>query len=73
MFGTLPLGPAYGRDYSSRAAAQKDFDLDKDFTTAGGQYINKTQLKTLPGSFATRGKIECRNADQRKVFMLTLD
>jgi hypothetical protein len=72
MFGTLPLGPAYGRDYSSVKAAQIDFDLDKDFTTASGQYINRAQLITLPGSFHARGKIECRNADKTKVFMLTL-
>lgn len=44
MFGIEPLTPAYGRVYTSLKAAQYDFDLDKDFKTSMGQYINKPQL-----------------------------
>ena len=44
MFGITPLLPAYGRDYKSKLAAQLDFDGNKDFVTAKGQYINKAQI-----------------------------
>ncbi|MEE9598172.1 MAG: hypothetical protein V3V96_15480 [Acidiferrobacterales bacterium] len=68
MFGITPLVPAYGRDYKSKKAAQADFDADLDFVTAGGQYINRSQLLDLPGF--TRRPIEVRSADKRKLFML---
>ena len=44
LYRIEPLLPAYGRKYISVAEAQKDFDANKDFKTAFGQYINKTQL-----------------------------
>jgi len=47
MFGLEPLTPAYGRDYKSLKAIQTDFDCNKDFKTAGGQYINKPQIVEL--------------------------
>jgi hypothetical protein len=47
MFGIEPLSPAYGRKYTSKAAAQADFDANKDFTSCFGQYINKEQLVPL--------------------------
>jgi len=46
-FGITPISPAYGRDYKSMKDVQKDFDADKDFQTAMGQYINKSQLKDM--------------------------
>lgn len=68
MFGIAPLLPAYGRDYKSKKAAQADFDAGKDFTGADGRYLNKADLIADGKS----GKIECRNADKRKLFMLTI-
>lgn len=47
MFGIIPLTPAYGRDYKSKAEIKTDLDADKDFKTATGQYINKSQLVGL--------------------------
>ena len=47
MFGVAPLTPAYGRDYKSLKTAQADFDADKDFNTAMGQYVNKPQLRNM--------------------------
>jgi len=44
MFGVEPLTGAYGRDYSSLAAAQKDWDEGKDFRTASGQYCSKADF-----------------------------
>ena len=44
LFGLEPLQPAYGRDYKSLKQAQIDFNADKDFATAMGQYINKPQV-----------------------------
>lgn len=68
MFGIAPLLPAYGRDYKSKKAAQADFDAGKDFATSSGPYINKADLI----ADGKGGKIECRNADKRKLFMLTI-
>jgi hypothetical protein len=68
MFGLSPLVPAYGRDYTSKAKAQADFDAGKDFATASGQYTNKADLIAMGKS----GKIECRNANLRKLWMLTI-
>jgi hydroxymethylpyrimidine pyrophosphatase-like HAD family hydrolase len=47
MFGISPLTPAYGRDYKSAKALKEDFEADKDFVTADGRYINKSQIKEL--------------------------
>jgi hypothetical protein len=47
MYEVAPLVPAYGRDYNSVEEAQADFDADKDFCTAFGQYINRPQVKEL--------------------------
>jgi hypothetical protein len=44
------LSPAYGRDYKSKAAAEKDFNDDKDFIIESflnpwvGKPANKTDL-----------------------------
>ena len=67
MFGIAPLMPAFGRDYKSKKAAQADFDALKDFRSAGGQYVNKTDIIGMKG---TGQRIECRSADKRKVWML---
>lgn len=47
LSGIEPLIPAYGRDYKDLSSAQKDFDADKDFKTAYGQSINKSQVKEI--------------------------
>ena len=44
LFGVEPLSGAYGRDYTSIKAAQADFDAGKDFRTAGGSYVGKSEL-----------------------------
>ena len=50
MFGVEPLTPAYGRDYKSKREAQADFDADKDFMCASGQYTNRADLAQMyPG------------------------
>jgi len=46
------LTPAYGRDYTSKTEARKDFMADKDFIhasrmhTGGGTYINRADIPT---------------------------
>ena len=41
--------PAYGRDYTSKAAVMSDWDAGKDFIMSdigrGGRYINKSDAK----------------------------
>ena len=48
MPSSLTLTPAYGRDYTSKVAVQKDWDELKDFKIANfdvkGKYINKTDF-----------------------------
>ena len=44
LYGVEPLLPAYGRDYTSKAKAQADFDAGLDFQTAGGSYTSKSEL-----------------------------
>ncbi len=65
MFGISPLVPAYGRDYTSMKAVQADFNADKDFQTAGGQYINRLQVKELG-----MRTIQVRYGKLRKIGML---
>ena len=51
---TLTLTPAYGRDYSSKAAVQDDWRAGKDFIIANafhkydGKPINKPQADEIP-------------------------
>jgi hypothetical protein len=45
MYGISPLSPAYGRDYTSKAAAQADLDAGKDFATPSGRYVNAADLR----------------------------
>lgn len=69
MFGIAPLLPADGRDYKSKAAAQADLDAGKDFLTVSGQRANKSDLILM----GHKGQhIQCRNANKRKVFILTI-
>lgn len=45
---TFTLAPAYGRDYKSAAAAEKDLRDNKDFIeVVSRQYINLPQLVEL--------------------------
>jgi hypothetical protein len=41
MFGIMPLSPAYGRDYKSKAAVLEDWHNGKDFKTCSGQYCSR--------------------------------
>ncbi len=46
----MTLVPAYGRDYTSKAAVQKDFDANLDFLSAGygGRgYVTKAELRSM--------------------------
>ena len=56
MFGLEPLMPAYGRDYTDIVDVQKDFDNNKDFKAASGQYTNKSDLVKM----GLKGKIRVR-------------
>lgn len=69
MFGISPLVPCYGRDYTSKKAAQADFDAGKDFRCAGGQATTKSELIALGYKDTT---ITCRNANLRKLFILNV-
>ena len=40
MFGIMPLSPAYGRDYKSKAELLKDWNEGKDFKTVDGRYTS---------------------------------
>jgi hypothetical protein len=54
MFGISPLLPAYGRDYKSQKDVLADWNANKDFLTAGGQYTSKSDLvKFHPGQTIT--------------------
>ena len=47
---TLTIGPAYGRDYTSKAKALADWDANKDFTIHDlfhGGYVSKSQKDQL--------------------------
>lgn len=44
---TLILVPAYGRDYTSKAAVAQDFYGNKDFLVAGGSYTNRSDLAAM--------------------------
>jgi len=47
---TITIGPAYGRDYPSKAKALADWDSNKDFIIHDmhhGGYVNKAQTKDL--------------------------
>lgn len=68
MFGVTPLMPAYGRDYKSRQEAQDAFNAGYDFTCASGRYATKEDL----ASAGLKGKVECRSANKRKVWMLEM-
>ena len=51
MARSITIGPAYGRDYPSKAKALADWDANKDFVIhdmfAGGTYLNKQQAPDL--------------------------
>ena len=47
---TLTIGPAYGRDYTSKAKALADWDANKDFMIHDlfhGGYVSKNQKDQL--------------------------
>jgi hypothetical protein len=43
MLGIMPLTGAYGRDYTGLPGIVADWNEDKDFATASGSYINRSQ------------------------------
>ena len=50
----MTLVPAYGRDYSNKAAVEKDFNDNKDFQIASvgrwqGSYVTKRELQETGG------------------------
>jgi hypothetical protein len=51
MSRSITIGPAYGRDYPSKAKALADWDANKDFTIHDmflrGSYVNKQQVADL--------------------------
>ena len=60
------LTPAYGRDYKSKAAIEKDFNDNKDFQLQPeGCYINKEQIQ--PGT-----KLQLRYKKLTQVTTLTV-
>ena len=67
-FGISPLVPAFGRDYKSLKALEKDFNELKDFKTPMGQAINKTDLLREGIS-----EIQVRYANIRKTAMIKVE
>lgn len=65
MFGIMPLTPAYGRDYKSKAEVEKDFLDGKDFQTCAGSYCSARDFP--PGT-----EITVRYAKLRKVHILRI-
>ena len=50
MSRTITIGPAYGRDYTSKAKALADWDANKDFMIHDlftGGYVIKSQVPDL--------------------------
>ncbi len=50
MSRSITIGPAYGRDYTSKAKALADWDANKDFIIHDlftGGYVNKAQVPDL--------------------------
>lgn len=63
---SLTLGPAYGRDYTSRKAALADFEAGKDFVVwPSGQYTTRGELLSMLGPRLVR----IRYDRLRKVFI----
>lgn len=50
---TLILVPAYGRKYSTQAAALADWKEGKDFKIAGGPYCSIRDLSAMQEQFGT--------------------
>jgi len=47
MFGVSPLSPSYGRDYKNKKDLLADWEANKDFITASGQYTSRSELKQI--------------------------
>lgn len=75
---TLILTPAYGRDYESKEAAIKDWNLDKDFVIAnfsmGSRKINKSDFINFRDSKELKGvtNINFRYSKLTKVAVLNV-
>lgn len=65
MIGISPLTPAFGRDYKNKKDLLADWLANKDFVTAGGQYVNRTTLKGMDIKSMT-----FRNRNLQKVWTL---
>jgi hypothetical protein len=59
METSMTISGAYGRDYKSLKAAQKDWDANKDFTMrdlfhGGGTYVNKEDAANMREAIMVR-------------------
>lgn len=73
MNRTITIGPAFGRDYTSKAKALADWDANKDFVihdlfTSG--YVNKAQTPDLLRNGITA--VQLRYNNMRAVVILKL-
>ena len=73
MNRTITIGPAFGRDYTSKAKALADWDANKDFVihdlfTSG--YVSKSQTPDLLRNGITA--IQLRYNNMRAVVILKL-
>ncbi len=73
MSRTITIGPAYGRDYRSKAKALADWDANKDFVIHDlfhGGYVNKAQVPDLLRNGIT--KVMLRYNKMHMVMLLKL-
>lgn len=73
MNRTITIGPAFGRDYTSKAKALADWDNNKDFVIHDlfiGGYVNKAQTPDLLRNGITA--VQLRYNNMRAVVILKL-
>lgn len=63
----MTLTPAYGRDYTKRAAIVDDLNKGVDFVMNSMQGSGYCSLRDLPD-----GQIQVRNANYRKVWVINI-
>ena len=75
MSRTITIGPAFGRDYTSKAKALADWDANKDFEIhdmfVGGRYVSKSQTPDLLRNGIT--KVMLRYNKMHMVVLLKLN
>lgn len=73
MYRSITIGPAFGRDYRSKAKALADWDANLDFVIHDmrhGGYVNKAQVPDLKSIGVTA--IHLRYNNMRMVVVLKL-